>query len=287
MTRAVEGFTGDIAASVPVNAGGEIGVLRALVRPHDKGGAQTRPAALTQEIAQRRRIFDKSVDLILVVDRQGTYVQVSPSSQAILGYEPDELIGRNAAEFIFPRRPRPDTRAEMRAARLGKHTRNFECRYVRKDGRVVDLQWTGVWAEQEQQHFFIGRDISERKRTERLKDEFVSTVSHELRTPLTSIAASLGLLTAGSAAKLPDSAARLVKIAHTNSQRLVRLINDILDIEKLEFGKVRSTSSASSCAALVEQVDRGEPRLCARTTASRRARSVTPPPAMCASMPTA
>jgi len=72
----------------------------------------------------------------------------------------------------------------------------------------------------------------ERKRLDLLKGEFVSTVSHELRTPLTSIAASLGLL-AGQADKLPEWAARLASIAHTNCQRLVRLVNDILDIEKL------------------------------------------------------
>jgi len=80
-------------------------------------------------------------------------------------------------------------------------------------------------------------DISERVRTDRLKDEFVSTVSHELRTPLTSIAGSLGLLIGGAGGKLPDQAMRLIGIAQTNSQRLVRLINDILDIEKIESGQ--------------------------------------------------
>src|SRR5580692_10732643 len=78
----------------------------------------------------------------------------------------------------------------------------------------------------------------ERKRLERLKDEFVSTVSHELRTPLTSISASLGLLVGKAAGNLPDPAARLLAIAFTNSQRLVRLVNDILDIEKMDSGQV-------------------------------------------------
>jgi len=80
------------------------------------------------------------------------------------------------------------------------------------------------------------RYATERKRLERLKDEFVSTVSHELRTPLTSIAGSLGLLTGKAAGIMPEPAARLLAIAHENSQRLVRLVNDILDIEKLEAG---------------------------------------------------
>jgi signal transduction histidine kinase len=81
------------------------------------------------------------------------------------------------------------------------------------------------------------RYATERKRLERLKDEFVSTVSHELRTPLTSITGSLGLLMGNTAGILSEPAARLLEIAHNNSQRLVRLVNDILDVEKLESGR--------------------------------------------------
>jgi signal transduction histidine kinase len=78
----------------------------------------------------------------------------------------------------------------------------------------------------------------ERKRLQRLKDEFVSTVSHELRTPLTSIYGSLGLLMGNAAGNLPDAAVHLLAIAHTNSQRLVRLVNDILDIAKMDSGQI-------------------------------------------------
>ncbi len=81
------------------------------------------------------------------------------------------------------------------------------------------------------------RYAAERKRMERLKDEFVSSVSHELRTPLTSISVSLALLMGKTVSSLPDAAVRLLAIAHTNSQRLVRLVNDILDIEKMESGQ--------------------------------------------------
>jgi signal transduction histidine kinase len=97
------------------------------------------------------------------------------------------------------------------------------------------------------------RYAGERKRLERLKDEFVSTVSHELRTPLTSIAGSLGLLKGNAAGSLPKSAERLLEIAHTNSVRLVRLVNDILDIEKLESGHVAFDFRQIQVRPLVEQ----------------------------------
>jgi signal transduction histidine kinase len=96
-------------------------------------------------------------------------------------------------------------------------------------------------------------DLTERKRHERLKDEFVATVSHELRTPLTSIAGSLGLLVASAAGKLPDNVARLLTIAHNNSQRLARLINDIFDIERMESGKVAFDFRSVEIRSLVEQ----------------------------------
>src|ERR1700733_1331698 len=97
------------------------------------------------------------------------------------------------------------------------------------------------------------RYAGERKRLERLKDEFVSTVSHELRTPLTSIAGSLGLLMGNASGNLPKPMARLLAIAHTNSQRLVRLVDDILDIEKMQAGRMVFNFSRVEVRLLVTQ----------------------------------
>jgi signal transduction histidine kinase len=97
------------------------------------------------------------------------------------------------------------------------------------------------------------RYAAERKRLERLKDEFVSTVSHELRTPLTSIAGSLGLLMGTVKAELSKPASRLLKIAHSNSERLVRLVNDILDMEKLASGRVSFDLKKIDIGPLVQQ----------------------------------
>jgi signal transduction histidine kinase len=98
------------------------------------------------------------------------------------------------------------------------------------------------------------RYATERKRMERLKDEFVSSVSHELRTPLTSISGSLGLLIGKWSSQMPDGVGRLLEIAHSNSQRLVRLVNDILDIEKMESGQVVFNFVRVDARTLVEHV---------------------------------
>jgi PAS domain S-box-containing protein len=119
-----------------------------------------------RESGLRQRIFDTSLDLILVCDRWGNLVQVSPSCQAILGYRPDEMMGQSAKQFLYSD-DLDNTRSEMRIARHGGQTRNFDCRYVHKEGHVVPLTWTGVWSESDQQHFFIGRDMTERLNLER------------------------------------------------------------------------------------------------------------------------
>jgi len=108
-----------------------------------------------------QRIFDTSLDLILVVDQRGEFLRVSPSSGGILGYAPDDMIGRNAQEFVHPD-DLEVTRENMRRARRGRLKRNFECRYIDRNGRAVPLAWTGIWSEPDGQYFFIGRDMTER-----------------------------------------------------------------------------------------------------------------------------
>ncbi|HUA50892.1 MAG TPA: MASE4 domain-containing protein [Candidatus Sulfotelmatobacter sp.] len=108
-----------------------------------------------------QRIFETSVDLILVTNRHGMFLQVSPSVTPILGYQPGELVGRSAVEVLFPD-DLENTRAEMRQARQGRLIRHFDCRYIHKSGRAVPLTWTGVWSDVEQRYYFTGRDMTER-----------------------------------------------------------------------------------------------------------------------------
>ena len=116
--------------------------------------------ALRQQIEERRRIFDTSQDLILVIDPRGVLVQVSPSAETILGYAPDEMIGRNASEFLHPG-DLEISRREMQLARRGQRAQNTDSRYVHKDGRIVTLSWMGTWSEPVRRYFFVGRDMTE------------------------------------------------------------------------------------------------------------------------------
>jgi PAS domain S-box-containing protein len=135
-------------------------------------------SGLEHELELHRRIFETSLDLIFVTDRQGRFIEVSPSSQALLGYRPDEMIGHIATDFIHADDLEP-TRNEMRLARRGGQRRNFSTRYVHKDGHAVTLSWAGVWSEPESRHFFIGRDLTDEHRlmaAERTAKEMLTAV---------------------------------------------------------------------------------------------------------------
>ena len=200
-------------------------------------------ADLEATTARQKVIFDSAIDTIITLNPSGSIETVNAAGERMFGYAADELARRDVSMLIDIA---PDGEGEF-LKRLGTSqgalTRGLirQMEGSRRSGETfpVDVALGAMQLATGTHVVAVVRDISERRRIEQLKDEFVSTVSHELRTPLTSIAGSLGLLSGGVAGPLPEKAARLIQIAQANSQRLVRLINDILDIEKIESGKLR------------------------------------------------
>jgi len=231
----------------------------------ERRGRRDAGSALEQS-AQRERLFNEKFRLaveacpsgMVMVDRGGRMVLVNTEIERLFGYRREELMGRSV-DILVPERLRGQHgRHRDSFARAPETRRMFAGRDLfgrRRDGTEFPVE-VGLNPIHTSEGLFVLAvivDISERKRMDRLKDEFVSTVSHELRTPLTSISGSLGLLIGGAAGKLAEPAARLLTIAQTNSQRLIRLINDILDIEKMESGQIVFHFKRVDARALVEQ----------------------------------
>ena len=116
--------------------------------------------ALQQQLEERRQIFETSQDLIMVMDARGHIAQISPSSEAILGYRPEQMIGRSGADFIHPGHL-DQSRDEMRALRRGERLKLADTRCFHKDGHEVWLSWLGSWSAQAKRYFFVGRDMTE------------------------------------------------------------------------------------------------------------------------------
>lgn len=198
--------------------------------------------AVQATAARQTAIFDSAIDAILTLNPSGSIETLNAAATRMFGWTAPELGRRDVSVLM-------DLAGDGETAfltRIGANREDFEQGVVReltarrRDGTTfpVDVALSPMTLPTGVHLVAVIRDISERRRVEEMKQQFVSTVSHELRTPLTSIAGSLGLLVGGAGGVLPEKAGRLIGIAHSNSQRLVRLINDILDVEKIESGQM-------------------------------------------------
>jgi PAS domain S-box-containing protein len=187
-------------------------------------------------------ILDSTSDAIVILNPSGTIENVNAAARTVLGYDPGELSRRDVSVIVdiaegdgsFHERIGLRDGSLQTALFLDHHART-------RDGRIIPVDVAlGLMPVPDGLHIVASiRDISHRREIERIKDDFIATVSHELRTPLTSVVGSLGLLRAGAAGTLPESAGQLIEIAENNARRLIRLTNDILDLEK--FGADRMT----------------------------------------------
>ncbi len=237
-TSRTEWMVGAVFVALLLAIGGAAFLIWRYIRTRQKMLADIGATA-----SRQAAIFDSAIDAIVTLNPSGSIETVNASALRMFGYQASDLDRRDVSMLVDIA---PDGEGEFlkrlgasQGALEGGLLRQMEAR--RKDGETfpVDVALGAMHLPTGTHVVAVVRDISERRRIEQLKDEFVSTVSHELRTPLTSIAGSLGLLAGGAAGPLPEKAARLIQIAQANSQRLVRLINDILDIEKIESGKLR------------------------------------------------
>jgi len=216
-----------------------------------------RQAQIQNDETRLRTTICTVVDALITISDRGIIESVNPATQRIFGHTEEELIGRNVSMLM----PEPHRRAhdgylsryvETNDPRVIGLGREVSC--VRKTGEEfpADLAVNEMWVNEERKFVGLIRDITERKRVEQLKSDFVSVVSHELRTPLTSIRGSLGLLMSPVAGELPETARELLAIAVRNSDRLIRLINDILDLQKIESGEIAVNEEAIDVGSFLE-----------------------------------
>ncbi|WP_341231483.1 ATP-binding protein [Nocardioides salarius] len=205
-----------------------------------------RTADLGQMARETEVLLSSVADGIYGVDLDGRVTFVNPSGAQMLGYAVDDLTGLLAHDvFHAPDEdghPYPAQDCYIADAVLLRRVSNGEeDRYVRADGELFPVEITASPLVDDDTGEVRGgvvvfRDITSRQEVERVKNEFLSVVSHELRTPLTSIRGSLGLLSGGVMGALPEQAAAMVDRALMSSERLTRMINDILDLERIESG---------------------------------------------------
>lgn len=202
--------------------------------------------ALHLATRQRELILESVGDGIYGIDLDGRLSFINEAGARSLGYKTEQLIGRDIHEIIHHSHAdgTPYSRITspiLQGMRRQETMRQRDEVFWRADGTSIPVEYTASPLI-EDGHIagmvVAFQDISERRRLEKMKDEFISTVSHELRTPLTSLRASLGLLSSGALEKRPEKQKQMVDMAIGNCDRLVRLVNDIVDFDKMEKGRL-------------------------------------------------
>jgi PAS domain S-box-containing protein len=246
--------------------GHHIPVSLVVTTMRDEAGKIVGYLGIAQDITERKQAeralnqfkstLDRTLDCVFMFDAETLeFFYFNEGALQQVGYSREELLRMHPYD-IKPEYT-PGQFREMIAPMLAGQqvTQTFETVHRHKLGRDIPVEIFLQYFNRpdERPHFVaIVRDISERKRIDRMKNEFVSTVSHELRTPLTSISGALGLIAGGALEEMPEKARQMIAVAHRNSQRLSFLINDLLDMEKLVAGKMQFDLQAQPLLPLIE-----------------------------------
>ena len=202
--------------------------------------------ALHLATRQRELILESVGDGIFGIDLDGRLTFVNQAAARALGYAPEQLTGREVHEVIHHSHAdgTPYSKATSPILQAMHHSETIRMRdevFWRQDGVAFPVEYSANPLIEDGRisgMVVAFQDVTERRRLEKMKDEFISTVSHELRTPLTSLRASLGLISSGSLDKRPEKQRQMVEMAIGNCDRLVRLVNDILDFDSVERGRL-------------------------------------------------
>jgi PAS domain S-box-containing protein len=208
--------------------------------------------ALREALRKERTILENAADIIITIDSHNQISSVNPACVQTLGYQPEELLGMRIGSLLDE-----DTAATtidaLKGLKGSEKTLIFDNQLRRKNGTMCDMRWSANWSESEKSFFCVVHDVSQQKELERLKKEVIRMVSHDLRSPLSSVASLLELLSYEMYGKLNEVGERRINATRLEIDRLIRMINDLLDFEKMEAGKLELQCSNTNSEAIFEK----------------------------------
>jgi PAS domain S-box-containing protein len=216
-------------------------------------------ARIEHLMGQNEMLLNAVGEAICGLDLDGNVTFANPMAARLTGWTVPELIGKRLHDLVHQKATDECAAGTcpLQDALMDRNRRQQEDTFVRRDGATIPVEFIAnavIEPSGEQAGAVLAfRDISERREIARMKDEFVAVVSHELRTPLTSIRGALGLLASGHLGTLPEKGQQMLQIAVSNANRLVRLINDILDLERIESAHAETEWASCELGDILQQ----------------------------------
>jgi PAS domain S-box-containing protein len=226
--------------------------LTKLKEKTSSNSSQPSSVELAELQRQRQLLVDRTADVVCVIDKDANLINVNNACTRAWGYAPDELIGRPVSSFLPPADAelvkQNGLRNDFSVERI-----NLELKVNKKDGTQADSIWAGFWSVRESALFCIVHDVSEQKQLQRMKSQFFDMVSHDLRSPIQAIRYLLVNLSEGKLGTLSERGAKISGSAHAECEYMLRLLDDYLQIEKLESGTFALECKEFDLKSAIEQ----------------------------------
>lgn len=208
--------------------------------------------SIGEALTSERNMIAYAGDLVCSIDEHGIFTSANPYSSTLLGYSPERLVSSSVIDFVIP--DDCDKVDRLIGARTESGvTTTLEVRMRTLSNSIIDTSWSAIWSEQDDSLFCVIHDISERKNLERLKQDFIAMISHDLRTPLMSVHSSFDLVQSGATGELTAQTQTQLNSASRSTEHLIDLVNDLLDFEKLEAGRMDFAPEVMSLADVFEE----------------------------------
>lgn len=207
---------------------------------------------LVEARLRERVIVDNANDIICSFDKTGKFIAANQAAERVWGHSGAALRGRSYQEFVHEE-DLGKTGEALAKAMESRRGLIFENRIRCVDGRFADMLWTAQWSGTEQTVFCVAKDISSQKEIERIRESLVATVSHELRTPLSSLKWLITIMLQGGYGEISQKAKDKLEGSENTLDRLITLINTLLDIQKMDAGKFETHKEPVKVSLLVKQ----------------------------------
>jgi PAS domain S-box-containing protein len=208
-----------------------------------------------REAEQREHaIIDNSANLICSLTSEGSFLKVNPFAKRLLGFPPEKLARLSLMDVVPPEEALRSDEQLTESCKV-EGSRTFELKLLTNDKKIVETSWSSFWSESDKSLFCVVSDITEQKKVEHLKEDFIAMISDELRSPLMAVSQTISQTIAGKMGSIPEAAQPVFLSVTRSLDRLIRLVSDLLDFEKLQSGQMQFDIKPTSLNNILKQAE--------------------------------